>query len=66
MYHIIACIAIYKFVNFLCENLLFVGDLNEIEKIDKRLYLKLLSNDIKQVAFIEEAMHSRRQVLVAE
>lgn len=43
----------YKFVNYLCENLLFVGDLMEIEKIDKRLYLKLLSNDIKQVAFIE-------------
>lgn len=43
----------YKFVNYLSENLLFVGDISEMENIDKRLYLKLVSNEIKQVAFIE-------------
>ena len=43
----------YKFVSYLNEHLIFVGLLDEIEEIDRRLYLKLLSNDIKHIALIE-------------
>lgn len=43
----------YKMVHYLYENLLYVGDLKGMEDLDKRLYLKLVSNGIKQIALIE-------------
>lgn len=43
----------YKFVNYLSDNLLFIGTIDEVEAIDKRLYLKLMSSGIQQMAFIE-------------
>lgn len=43
----------YKFVNYLNSNMLFVGNIEEIENIDKRLYLKLSSSGVKQIALIE-------------
>ena len=46
-------LAKYKLVNHLYENLLYVGDVEGIEPIDKRLYLKLVSDGIKQIALIE-------------
>lgn len=46
-------LAKYKLVNHLYENLMYVGDVDGIETIDRRLYLKLLSDGIKQIALIE-------------
>lgn len=43
----------YKFVNYLNNNMIFVGTIEELEKIDRRLYLKFLSSGIKQIALIE-------------
>lgn len=43
----------YPMVNYLYDNLLFVGEITEIDGIDKRLSIKLQSNDIKQIALIE-------------
>ena len=43
----------YRMVNYLSNHLLFIGNVSEIEPIDKRLYMKLLSNDINQIALIE-------------
>jgi hypothetical protein len=43
----------YKFVNYLSDNLLFIGTIDEIEGIDKRLYLKLVSSGVQQMALIE-------------
>lgn len=43
----------YKFVSFLSDNLLFIGNVEDIEPIDKRLSLKLMSNEVKQIALIE-------------
>lgn len=46
-------LAKYKMVHHLYENLLYVGELEGIEELDRRLYLKLTSNGIKQIALIE-------------
>ena len=46
-------LAKYKLVHYLYENLIYVGDVEGIEEIDRRLYLKLVSNGIKQIALIE-------------
>ena len=46
-------LAKYKLVNYLYENLLYVGEVEGIEPIDRRLYLKLVSDGIKQIALIE-------------
>lgn len=46
-------LAKYKLVNHLYENLLYVGEVDGIEPIDRRLYLKLVSDGIKQIALIE-------------
>lgn len=43
----------YKFVSYLNDNLIFYGTIDDIEPIDRRLSLKLLSNDIKYIALIE-------------
>lgn len=46
-------LAKYKLVQHLYENLIYVGNIEGIEDIDRRLYLKLVSNGIKQIALIE-------------
>lgn len=43
----------YPMVNYLYDHLIFVGDLSEMEGIDKRLAVKLKTNEIKQIALIE-------------
>lgn len=43
----------YKFVSYINEHLIFFGPVENIEEIDRRLYLKLLSNDIQYIALIE-------------
>ena len=43
----------YRLVNYLFNNSILIGNIDEIKDIDKRLYMKLQSNEIKQIALIE-------------
>lgn len=43
----------YEMVSFLSESLLFIGTIEELKTIDKKLYLKLSSNNVKEIALIE-------------
>lgn len=42
----------YKMISYIYNNSIFFGDVDAVKPIDNRLYLKFLSNDVKEIGLI--------------